>query len=67
MLYVLCFEIYQGGLETLTIYHAVLVWNYSLLNTEVKELRPYQTQVCFSIELLYNSLIDQSIFSIDAM
>ena len=41
--------------------------NFSLLNTEVKELKPFQTQMCFSIEMLYNSLADQSIFSIDAI
>ena len=41
--------------------------NFKLLIAEVKELQPCLTQVCFPVEMLYNGLTDQSIFSIDAM
>ena len=58
------------NLNNISYYFSIInrsIKNCALLNTEVKKLKPYQTQMCFSTEMLYNGLTNQSIFSIDAM
>ena len=58
------------NLEDISFHFSIInrsIKNCNLLNTEVKELKPCQTQVCFSVEMLYNDLTNESIFSIDTM